>query len=247
MDNIAGNTYSGAERGIGYVAYLDTEYENPTAFEDTLVFNTGKGTTQCPTVQWHTWKSSHNRTDDPLGKDADALCKKLAAEEPVKPTVYEIEVSGTYKTDYTVGDALDLSGIKLTAKWTDNTTTDLTLADVEISGYDKDTAGKQTLTIAYGSVKTEITVTVAPKSTKITVNVSILGDSKHGESGTAHGLAMGGLSTWANEKDFEADANETVWDVLQRVFKKHSMTVNADSNNSYGTGLHQVRQRLGRV
>lgn len=95
LDNIADNSYSGAERGIGYVAYLDTSYENPTAFDDTLVFDTGKSISNCPTVQWHSWKMAMNRTDDPLGADADKLCKKLGGEKPK----LEIMVNNSYMAD----------------------------------------------------------------------------------------------------------------------------------------------------
>ena len=78
IDNISGNTYSancGASQGIGYVKYLDTSYENPTTMEGTVAFSTENGTSGCPTVTGCWWKAAHNRTDDPLGKDAAALCQ----------------------------------------------------------------------------------------------------------------------------------------------------------------------------
>ena len=46
---------------------------------------------------------------------------------------------------------------------------------------------------------------------------------------------MGGLSLWASEPNMEADTTETVWDVLKRVFSKHSMSVDASDNNQYNT------------
>lgn len=46
---------------------------------------------------------------------------------------------------------------------------------------------------------------------------------------------MGGLSLWASEPNMEADTSETVWDVLKRVFSKHSMSVDASDNNQYNT------------
>ena len=161
--------------------------------------------------------------------------KKVGGGEVVKPTCYEIRVSGTYQTKYTVGDKLNLSGIKLTAVWTDGTTTELKLSDVEISGYDKNKAGEQTVSLSYGLGKAQITVTVIPKSTKITVSVTIKGDSKHGTTSSPHGLARGGLTTWASESGVEADTAETVWDVLQRVAKKHGITITASDNNAYHT------------
>ena len=244
-DDILGNTYSNADKGIGFVLYVDTSCETATGMDGTVIFNSGNGTDDLPTVAGCAWRADHNRTDDPLGKDVDKLFKKVGGGEVVKPTCYEIRVSGTYQTKYTVGDELNLSGIKLTAVWTDGTTTELKLSDVEISGYDKNKAGEQTISLSYGLGKAQITVTVIPKSTKITVSVTIKGDSKHGTTSSPHGLARGGLTTWASESGVEADTAETVWDVLQRVGKKHNITFTASDNNAYGTVYISAVNGLG--
>ena len=79
LDDISGNEYSencGAEKGIGFVAYLDTNYANPTVPEGTICFNTEKDTSGCPKVKGCSWKKQHQRTDDPLGADADKIAKK---------------------------------------------------------------------------------------------------------------------------------------------------------------------------
>ena len=244
-DDVLGNTYSGADKGIGFVLYVDTSCETATGMDGTVIINTAKGVSGLPVVAGCDWQKELNRTDDPLGKDIEKLFKKLDGGEDVKPTCYEIRVSGTYKTEYTAGEELDLSGIQLTAVWTDGTTTKLKLSDVEISGYDKDKAGKQTVFLSYGIAKVDITVTVIPKSSKITVSVTIKGDSKHGANGSVHGLAIGGLTTWASESGVEADTSETVWDVLQRVGAKKGISFNADSNNSYGTVYIRAVNGLG--
>ena len=230
-DNIAGNIYSadcGADRGIGFVKYLDTSYENPTKMDGTIVFSTEGTTKDCPTVEGCAWRVDHNRTDDPLGKDADKLCQKIGGSS--EPVCYELTVSGTYKTEYTVGDELNLTGIKLTASWTDGTTSEVALKDVTVEGYDKNKVGDQTVSLTYGAAKAYITVTVKPKSTKITVTVTVLGDSNHGDTTSPHGLARGGLKEWY-KGTMEADTSETVWDVLQRT----GLSFNADSSNQYGT------------
>ena len=244
-DDILGNTYSNTDKGIGFVLYVDTSCETATGMDGTVIFNSGNGTDDLPTVAGCAWRADHNRTDDPLGKDVDKLFKKVGGGEVVKPTCYEIRVSGTYQTKYTVGDKLNLSGIKLTAVWTDGTTTELKLSDVEISGYDKNKAGEQTVSLSYGLGKAQITVTVIPKSTKITVSVTIKGDSKHGTTSSPHGLARGGLTTWASESGVEADTSETVWDVLQRVAKKHNITFTASDNNAYHTVYISAVNGLG--
>ena len=235
-DTIANNIYTiggDVKTGIGFVHYLDTSYPNPTTMEGTIAFNTGETTDNCPETAYCSWRKDFNRTDDPLGKDAEKLTK--ASNGSDSSVCYKLVASGDYKKEYYVGDALDLSGIQLTAYWTSGKTTDVAQKDVTISGYNKDEAGTQYVRLTYKEVNCLITVTVIPRSSKITVSVSIYGDSKHGASGGVHGLAMGGLSLWASEPNMEADTSETVWDVLKRVFSKHSMSVDASDNNQYNT------------
>ena len=81
MDSIFGNLYSidcGAEGVIGFLKYLDTNFENPTVMEGTVVFNTENGTSGCPPVSGCNWKAGLNRTDDPLGADSYKLGKALS-------------------------------------------------------------------------------------------------------------------------------------------------------------------------
>ena len=240
-DNISANTYTagcGADKGIGFVKYLDTSYANPAKMDGTVVINTANGVAGCPAVEGCAWRADHNRTDDPLGKDADKLCQKIGGSS--EPVCYELTVSGTYKTEYTVGDELNLTGIRLTASWTDGTTSEVALKDVTVEGYDKNKAGDQTVSLTYGAAKAYITVTVIPKSTKITVTVTVLGDSKHGDTTSPHGLARGGLKEWY-KGTMEADTAETVWDVLQRT----GLSFDADSNNQYGTVYIRAVNGLG--
>lgn len=236
FDNIQSNAYSvggDVKSGIGFVHYLDTNYKNPTHPSGTLVFNTETDVSGAPAVKGCDWQKKHNRTDDPLGKDADKLARAIGGD--AEPICYKLVASGQYKTQYSVGEDLNLNGIKLTAYWTDGKASQVDLSDVEISGYDKNESGKQTVFLAYKAATCEISIVVIPKSTKITVSVTIKGDSKHGASGGVHGLAMGGLSLWASEPNMEADTSETVWDVLKRVFSKHSMSVDASDKNQYNT------------
>ena len=239
-DNVSSNTYAkgcGAELGIGFVKYLDTSCPNAAAQEGTVVFNTETTVDNCPHVQWCSWKSGHNRTDDPLGADAEKLTRMSGGSE--SPTCYRLEVTGdNYKKVYTVGEELDLSGIEMTAYWTNNTITKVHSGDITISGYDTNKTGTQIVSLGYGNMTVNISVTVNPKSQKITVSVSILGDSHHSSSmsnGGPHGLARGGLATWASVSTMEADARDTVWNVLERVMEANNLSVNQDSNNSYGS------------
>jgi|GEM_PF-693861 len=78
-DLISGNTFSadcGAAKGIAAVQYVDTSCAAPTAVDGTTYFNTAIGTSGAPAGAS---RLNHNRTDDPLGADADKLWKKDAA------------------------------------------------------------------------------------------------------------------------------------------------------------------------
>ena len=97
FDNISNNIYAadcGATKGIAAVQYVDTnQFANLTEKDGTIYFNTSKmeinkqdtntlylyandGTLmKGPTVRGCDWKADHNRTDDPLGKDAVKLCR----------------------------------------------------------------------------------------------------------------------------------------------------------------------------
>ena len=81
-DNIDGNFFSsvcGAENGIGYVEYLDTSCAEPDITNVGTVFSTAGSISGCPYVEHCDWKKDHNRTDDPLGTDAAALCANTNA------------------------------------------------------------------------------------------------------------------------------------------------------------------------
>ena len=86
-----------------------------------------------------------------------------AAEEPEKPELTELQVTGPDKTVYEIGEKLDLTGLKVTAIYSDSTSQDVT-SDVEISGFDSETAGEKIVTISYGEKETYFTVTVEEKS-----------------------------------------------------------------------------------
>lgn len=51
-----------------------------------------------------------NRTDDPLGKDASNL--GIAVTDATNPVCYKLEISGDFKTQYTVGEDFDLTGAR---------------------------------------------------------------------------------------------------------------------------------------
>ena len=152
--------------------------------------------------------------------------------------VLYLETSGVWKTEYYIGDELDLSGLELYANWSDGKRTKLDIEDVTITGYDKTKRGVQTVTLEYGIAKVEIEVTVLKKATgTINVYVSVLGDTKHGEGGTVHTLKDGNLEKWVENKGFEVDVNATVWDVLQQAAKENGKLSFTNPSGGYITAV----------
>ena len=236
---------SGAAKGIGEIAIVDTSAEHETD-SNTRYVNTA---IEVPDIFGFDQRGGYNRTDDPVGKDADKLVKRVTKEDLTNETVvallnssktsfrnwiqgatgpilrqeavaYELVVGGEIKNQHYVGDALNLSGLTLTAKWSDGTTTNVPPndPDLKITGYDSSKHGQQTVTLQYGAAKVEIVVTVLYKEPEdITVTITLLGDKAHGDNGQVHGLSKGGLTAWVSGHKVEVTTNMTVWDALQQL------------------------------
>ena len=167
-----------------------------------------------------------------------------------KAVAYKIEVGGDYQKEYYIGDKLDLSGIQFTVTWSDGTTTNPTLENgVTVTGFDSSKQAIVHLTASYENATCDFTVKINKRAdgtptnpNTIKVNLTLLGDSLHGENGESHTLKNGGLTEWLPSKDYEVDLNATVWDFLQEVEKKAtnpSVKFNAE-NSQYGMYISSV-------
>jgi hypothetical protein len=254
----------GVERAIGSAKYVDTSSAVHESESGAMYFNTA---VELPGISGIS-KTQHNRTDDPLGADSEILGKKVTAAQMADGTVtawlngsetsnknwvtgengYPVHgnasyvtalaVSGAYKTEYFAGDSLDLSGLILTATWSDGATTTVALDDPDLSvtGFDSSTRGTQTLTLTYGAAQVQISVTVLVQDTgeTITVYFTLLGDTAHGtptgETGT-HTLHGENLETWIAQTAYTAGENDTVWNVVQKVLQENGMTCENPTGN----------------
>ena len=73
IDDISNNYYKascGAEKGIGFVRYVDTNCAEHESSSGAVYMNTEKDVSGCPPVTGCSWQIGYNRTDDPLGADA---------------------------------------------------------------------------------------------------------------------------------------------------------------------------------
>jgi hypothetical protein len=66
------------------------------------------------------------------------------------------------KTVYTIGEALDLTGLIVTGTYSDGTTRAETVSASDVSGYNTNATGTQTLTVTVGAKTATFTVTVNP-------------------------------------------------------------------------------------
>ena len=87
----------------------------------------------------------------------------VKSEDEPEPTLDEIRLTGPTKTEYTQGEELDLSGLVVTAVYSDGSKSEVKAGDYTVSGYDPDTAGEQTVTVTYGGKTAAFTVTVEEK------------------------------------------------------------------------------------
>ena len=82
-----------------------------------------------------------------------------------------------------------------------------------------------------------------PTKDTLTVNFTLLGDSKHNEAnqeGGPHGLALNKLDTWLDTKSYEVPLNSTVWDLMKQVQNANkNITFNA-RGSQYGTYVYSV-------
>ena len=156
--------------------------------------------------------------------------------------VTSLSIEGEYKTEYVLGEALDLSGIEIYANWSDNTRTKLDLdSEVTVSGYDPNTRGMQTITFQYKAIKATISVTVLKpivegQPNEITVRFTLYGDGIHNsdaEGATVHTLSGGNLQPWYANETYTVGVNSTVWDVLQQVEQRHSSAVKFHNQGNY--------------
>ena len=252
IDHVAANFYTtncGASEGIGMVTYVDTSYKTPTKFKETISFNTEKGTGTVPNVEGCHWKARYNRADDPLGADKEKLTKAVDS-MPQEAICYELILKkGSVKSDYYLGDTFDFGDAKFTAMWTDGKETEVDTKDITIDGYNKNKHSIQTVTLSYGYGQLSVQVAVKQKGSgnptkdTLTVNFTLLGDSKHNEAnqeGGPHGLALNKLDTWLDKKSYEVPLNSTVWDLMKQVQNANkNITFNA-RGSQYGTYVYSV-------
>lgn len=75
-------------------------------------------------------------------------------------TLEGIEIKAPNKTEYVIGEELDLEGLQVIGKYSDGTEKDVDLDEVEISGFDSTVAGEKIITVTYEGKIVEFKVIV---------------------------------------------------------------------------------------
>ena len=224
---VADNYYSadcGVDTGIGFIHYIDTSCETHETTSGAIYFDTSK---EMPDLKGVSVQNA-NRTDDPLGADAEKLCY---TEKRGEKYVATLSISG-YKKEYQIGDPFDTTGMVFTATWSDGTTTSPDpKTDIQFVGFDSSERGEKTIQATYKNATVNFTIIVKQKAGTIDVTISILGDSKHGANGSVHTYAEGGLTTWVGATTYTVDSNATVWTVLKKCLDENGYTYSNSTGN----------------
>ena len=92
-------------------------------------------------------------------------------------TLESITVSGPTKTEYEIDDELDLTGLVVTAHYSDGS--EAAVEDYEVSGFDSSTAGEKTITVTYQDKTAAFTVNVKEAAPVVTLeSITVSGPNK---------------------------------------------------------------------
>ena len=113
-------------------------------------------------------KGEQDLTLQYLGQAVHAnLSVTVTSQDEASPkTILGIEVSQEPKKDYLVGDSLDLSEGRFVVAYSNDTMEEHSFTDegIEISGYDAQKTGRQTLKLRYQGHEVNFDVLVSPKA-----------------------------------------------------------------------------------
>ena len=148
------------------------------------------------------------------------------------PVLVDIDLSGSYKTSYHLGDSFSSVGMIVTATYSNGNTVTVALGEVTFTGFDSDTKGVKTVTVHYLNTETSYTIRVVSGGTgNISVSFTLLGAPDDGKNGTVNTLRRGNLDTWIEEEDYIVSVDATVRDVFEKALTQADLTWSNPSGN----------------
>lgn len=207
----------GADSGIGKVIHVDTDAVDYGYHNGVFYYNTAKDDLDAIKLvvdgaddpYMSVTKTNQNRSDDPLGADADKLTKAVTAAELADGTVvnllnqsetsfhnweqgekypelsdepipYLLTITGDYQKEYYIGDELSTEGMAFTLTYSDGKTKTVNAGELSFSGFDSSKQGECIVVAAFGAVSASFKVTILKKDAEgITVYFTLLGDDLH--------------------------------------------------------------------
>ena len=165
-----------------------------------------------------------------------------AVEVPDKPepaTLESISVTAPTKVEYTVGEKLELAGMKVIANYSDDTTMDIAIEDCEVSGYDAKMVGGQTVTVTYEGKTDTFKVTVKEAATpEIPEGWTLLADfSFNGEPAEGEGFTGGEAEAKGTYTLVDHEGNGKA---LKLNGTDQFLTVTKEDGSSLLTGMDEV-------
>ena len=154
LDTAAPTTYGGSDGKItGTTAEMeyaaDENFTSPTAC--TATETTGLTTGGC----YVRYKADNNHNPGPA-------VPVTVPQGPVTVQSIAIDSSSTYKTQYTVGGTLDVTGLTLTVTMSNGSVRSVPVAAGMVTGFDSAaTVESQTLTVTYGGQTTTYTISIS--------------------------------------------------------------------------------------
>jgi len=97
------------------------------------------------------------------GTAQGAVVAFIGVTEDKKVTPVSMKLTAPAKTAYYVGDAIDLSGMKVEVTYDDESVSVIPAANCEITGFDTTTTGTKTVKVAYRGFEDTFTITVSAK------------------------------------------------------------------------------------
>lgn len=124
------------------------------------------------------------------------------------PVISQIIVKQPDKTEYRIGEELDLTGMTVTARYTDSGEKQVAIDDCVITGYDKNKAGEQTITVSYAGQTDTFVVNVKAELTDIVVTPPAQTEYVIGDELNLEGFKVTAKYSDNTQKEISADQVE---------------------------------------
>ena len=152
--------------------------------------------------------------------------------------LHHINLSGSYPTEFTVGDAFSHTGMVVTATYEDSNTSNVT-ADASWTGYDMSSTGVQNVTVSY--TESNVTKTATYSITvKAAANLSFSPSSKtvalYGKETISFSKSTDAAVDFVVEDETIATYNSSTGEVEGLKVGTTTITATSDATSSYSAG-----------